>query len=180
MSIENTCAFTGHRPKSFSFGYDESHPDCKLLKKRLAKEIEAMFKRGVNIFISGAAMGVDMWAMEAVLELKRREPSVRLVAAVPFRGQADRWGAEMQERYGRLLAECDKVACFSEFYHPSCYHDRDRRMVDNAAHLIAVYNGSEVGGTAYTVAYAREKGRNVVVIDPNQLGIGWFFGFHKK
>lgn len=166
MGTENTCAFTGHRPKAFPFGYDETHPDCKRIKKRLKKEIKAMFKKGVNIFISGAAMGVDMWAMEAVLELKKREPSVKLVAAVPFRGQADRWSADMRERYQALLAKCDKVACFSEAYRPDCYHERDRRMVDAADHLIAVYNGSSEGGTAYTVAYAKEKGRSIILISP--------------
>ena len=181
MSIDKTCAFTGHRPKSFHFGYDESHPDCKHIKKRLAVEIEAMFRNGVNIFISGAAMGVDMWAMEAVLELKKREPSVRLVAAVPFRGQADKWSDDMRRRYRELLDQCGKVACFSEVYHPACYHERDRLMVDNAAHLIAVYNGSSEGGTAYTVAYAKEKGRNIIVIEPNQSACGKLFSlFFKK
>ena len=168
MSLENTCAFTGHRPKSFPFGYDESHPDCKKIKKRIKKEIKAMMKKGVDIFISGAAMGVDMWAMEAVLELKKQNPTIRLVAAIPFRGQADRWSSDMQARYYGLLDQCDKVACFSENYSIGCYHERDRKMVDAAAHLIAVYNGSAEGGTAYTVAYAKENGRDVVLIDPSR------------
>ena len=139
-----------------------------------------MFKNGVNIFISGAAMGVDMWAMEAVLQLKKREPSVRLVAAVPFRGQADSWHFDTRCRYYELLNQCDKVACFSESYYPACYHERDRRMVDAAAHIIAVYDGSKSGGTAYTVAYAKEKGRNVVVIDPDKCLRPKFFSLFLK
>ena len=168
MNIEKNCAFTGHRPNSFIFGYNEEHPDCIRLKQRLYQEIENMFAKGVNVFISGGALGVDMWAMEAVLELKKKEPSVRLVAAVPFRGQEKRWRAEQIARYEGLLAQCDKVACFSEVYHSRCYHDRNRMMVDNAANLIAVYDGKGEGGTAYTVNYARGLGRNIVIIDPNR------------
>lgn len=187
MNIQNNCAFTGHRPASFSFKYDETHPDCIYIKQRLSEEIEIMFANGVTVFISGAALGVDMWAMEAVLELKKREPSVKLVAAVPFRGQENRWSAAQQERYRALLAQCDKVSCFSEKYHSGCYHGRDRRMVDNAAHLIAVYNGKPDGGTAYTVDYAKKCGRDIVIIDPNKIyshsssmGENFFKQFFKK
>ncbi len=168
MNIEKNCAFTGHRPGSFKFGYNENHPDCVKIKERLYWEIEKMYESGVNVFISGGALGVDMWAMEAVLELKKKEPAVRLVAAVPFRGQEKRWSVQQVERYEKLISQCDKVACFSEYYHSGCYHERNRKMVGNAGNLIAVYDGISDGGTAYTVNYAKEMGRRVVIIDPSE------------
>ncbi len=168
MNIERNCAFTGHRPALFKFKYDESHKDCINIKRRLYREIERVFfDEGVKVFISGGALGVDMWAMEAVLEFRKREPSVRLVAAIPFRGQEAKWSFAQKERYHNLIAQCDKAACFSEFYYSGCYHERDRKMVENAGKLIAVYDGRPDGGTAYTVEYARRLGRCITVIDPN-------------
>ena len=35
--IETACAFTGHRPKSFPWKYNETAPDCVLLKEVLAE-----------------------------------------------------------------------------------------------------------------------------------------------
>jgi uncharacterized phage-like protein YoqJ len=47
--------------------------------------------------------------------------------------------------------------------------ERNRYMVDHAAYLLAVYDGGNKGGTAYTVRYAREKKREIIVIRPDTL-----------
>ena len=43
---------------------------------------------------------------------------------------------------------------------------RNRRLVDQAGILLAVYNGERRGGTAATVRYARKAGREIIMIDP--------------
>lgn len=55
----NICAFTGHRPKSFPWRYDETASDCIALKKVLAEQITMLADDGVTGFISGMALGVD-------------------------------------------------------------------------------------------------------------------------
>ena len=55
--METACAFTGHRPKSFPWKYDESAPDCILLKEVLAAQIKTLVDRGVTDFLSGMAQG---------------------------------------------------------------------------------------------------------------------------
>ena len=47
------CAFTGHRPKSFPWKYDESALDCILLKEVLATQIKALADRGRDRFPVG-------------------------------------------------------------------------------------------------------------------------------
>ena len=39
-------------------------------------------------------------------------------------------------------------------------------MVENASHLIAVYDEKQGGGTKYTIDYARKKGLNIIIIEP--------------
>ena len=96
MGKKNTCCFTGHRPQKFPWGYDEEWEDCVKLKLKLACEIEAMWKKGVTTFISGMAIGVDMWAAEIVLDLKSAYPqdTIKLIAAIPYEGQANKWSVE--------------------------------------------------------------------------------------
>ena len=48
---ETTCAFTGHRAKSFPWKYDETASDCVLLKEVLMAQIEALADRGVTDFL---------------------------------------------------------------------------------------------------------------------------------
>lgn len=77
MEKELTCAFTGHRPGSYSFGYDEEHPDCLKLKDLLSEQIGLLISRGVKTFLSGMTPGADIWAAESVLQFKRDDPEVR-------------------------------------------------------------------------------------------------------
>lgn len=170
MDKKNTCCFTGHRPAKLPWGYDEEWEDCVRLKLKLACEIEAMRQKGVTTFISGMAIGVDLWAAEIVLDLKRAYPDeqIELFAAIPYEGQANRWSVDYRERYFNTLAEADGDIILHEHYTKSCMHERNRFMVDNSAYMIAVFNG-EKGGTANTVKYAESKGLNIVIINPNDL-----------
>lgn len=167
---KDTCCFTGHRPQKLPWGYDEEWEDCIRLKLKLACEIEAMRKKGVTTFISGMAIGVDMWAAEIVLDLKRAYPldTIKLMAAIPFEGQANKWSGEYRERYFDILAKADGEITFHEHYTKGCMHERNRFMVDNSAYMIAVFNG-EKGGTANTLKYAESKGLNIIIINPNDL-----------
>ena len=52
------CAFTGHRPKSFPWKYNEAAPDCVLLKEALAAQITALAEQGVTDYLSGMALEI--------------------------------------------------------------------------------------------------------------------------
>ena len=81
-----TCAFTGHRPKGL--GYPESAGRCAALKEKLRSLIIRMMEEeGVTHFISGMAQGVDMYAAEIVLELKKQHPQITLECAIPYEGR---------------------------------------------------------------------------------------------
>ena len=45
----------------------------------------------------------------------------------------------------------------------SCYYQRDRYLVDFSS-VCLCYQYKNTGGTAYTVSYAREKGRKIIPI----------------
>lgn len=65
------CAFTGHRPQSLPFGFNEADERCIALKQKLRDEIiRQIEENGVTHFITGMAIGVDMFAAEIVLGLK--------------------------------------------------------------------------------------------------------------
>ena len=50
------CAFTGHRPQSLPFGFNESDERCIALKQTLRAEIIRLIEQeGVTHFISGMA-----------------------------------------------------------------------------------------------------------------------------
>lgn len=168
---EFACAFTGHRPKSFPWKYDEAAPDCVLLKEVLAKQIEMLADRGVTDFLSGMAQGVDIWSSQIVLDLQKKNPALKLHCVLPCKGQESKWTASAQERYRSILAQANEVVYVGQKYSRDCMLKRNRYLVDHSSFLLAVYNGTRRSGTGATVRYAINQGREIVIIDPTSRNI---------
>lgn len=162
---EQTCCFTGHRPQSLPWKFNEHDLRCQLLKHRLKVEIRHMItQRDVRHFISGMALGVDTWAAEIVLELKQEYP-ITLECAIPCETQAARWTEDDRERYFSIVEHCDKETMLQTRYTADCMQKRNRYMIDRSDYVIAVWNGKP-SGTGSTVTYARERSKEIVVIAP--------------
>lgn len=153
MPRETTCCFSGHRSLP--------EPDISLLSARLLLHIHMLCEAGVTDFVSGGALGFDQLAAEAVIEARASGLPVRLIMALPCENQDGRWAPAQRQRYRTLLAEADERHCLSPAYYVGCMAVRNRFMVDRAAHMLC-YQTSHSGGTAQTIAYAREKGLSIV------------------
>ena len=163
---EHTCCFTGHRPAKLPWGYDERDPRCLALKRGMVQELERLYRKGYRHFISGMALGCDLYFAEAVLELKESYPAVTLEAALPFPGQANRWSASNRARWEKILAACDLETVVQDHYDRWCMLRRDRYMVDRSAVVLAVFDDTP-GGTKYTLDYAAQKGLDIFLLDLN-------------
>lgn len=164
-----SCAFTGHRPQNLPFGFREDDERCTTLKKILKEQIVSLITdESVTHFISGMALGVDMYAAEIVLELKKTYPDITLESAIPCETQAAKWNAAMRERYYGIAAQCDKETLLQTHYTPDCMDKRNRYMVDHADYIIAVWDGKP-SGTGKTVMYAQSKGKVIIKVNPATL-----------
>lgn len=91
--------FTGHRPEKLTRSEQE-------IKEDLRAAIRRNIDKGFNVFISGMAPGVDIWAAEIVLRLRNNGADIKLICASPFEGFETRW-PEWEERYRKIMAEAD-------------------------------------------------------------------------
>lgn len=167
----SSCAFTGHRPQKFPWRYDEGDSRCVALKDAIAGQIALLAEAGVTDWFSGMADGTDCWAAAAVLALREKHPEHRLHCLLPCEGQESEWSLPAQERYRSILERADSVTYVSRAYTRSCMLERNRRLVDSAGRLLAVYNGVWRSGTGATVRYARKQGREIIVLHPLTLEI---------
>ena len=55
-----SCAFTGHRPRKFPWGYNAADVRCVALKKALAGEIAKLVDTGYTDFFSGMTEGAPI------------------------------------------------------------------------------------------------------------------------
>ena len=112
---------------------------------------------GYQTFITGMAYGVDIWAGEIIVGLRKNNPDLHLIAAIPFQGFESRWSNEWRQAYTDLLDKADLVRYICPSYNAGAYQRRNEWMVDHSAHLIAVYDGAP-GGTKNTIDYAKSCG----------------------
>lgn len=154
MNNKSAC-FTGHR--------DIDPQDLPSIKEKLREIIINCVNDGFTDFYNGGARGFDLLAAEAVLELKKTYPSLRLHIIVPCSNQTRGWREEDVIRYENVTSLADEVKCLSPVYFDGCMQVRNRYMVDNSELLIA-YLERASGGSGYTVRYAEGQGKSVINI----------------
>lgn len=169
--IYKTCAFTGHRPQNLPWQFNEADTNCLKLKQILNQQISQLAENGFTDFLSGMALGSDTWAAEAVLNLRKKKPALKLHCILPCKTQAEKWPVSEQERYQKILAQADSIFFTSRTYHPNCMLERNRFMVEKARLLLAVYNGQPHSGTAAAVRHAQRLGCDIIIINPISLQI---------
>ena len=158
------CCFTGHRPKSLPWGYNEYAGECQMLKNKLFFEIESTIQKGYNYFIIGMAQGIDTYVGELLIDFKKNDTEITIEAAIPCLNQDEKWLNPAKQQYRNILSWCDKSTVISEQYTPFCMQKRNQYMVDQSSRLIAVWNGKP-SGTLNTIKYAKKKGIEVVIIE---------------
>ena len=164
--FEKTVCFTGHRPQSIPYLWDETSAQSLKLKSKLEKAIVYLIEnKGVTHLISGMALGVDMIAAEIVLELKKKYQDITLECAIPCETQANKWTEKYRDRYFSIIEMSDKETLLQTHYTADCMHKRNRYMVDKSDYVIAVWNGSP-SGTGKTVLYAKENNKQIIQIKP--------------
>ncbi len=151
-------AFSGHR--SFKTARSLSlfcGINSLSLEPRLDEVLQELITEGYNTFLSGMAEGFDLLAAGAVLRIRNFNRHVRLIAVVPYRGQAAGFDDDSRSRYHELLDQADEVVMLSESYYEGCFHRRNDFLLENSSYLVCYYNGA-AGGTKYTVERARKLG----------------------
>ena len=150
MQKRKVCAITGRRNIPTEYKAYVYH--------KLMLEILDACQSEPCTFLCGFANGVDIMAAEYILSLKEKGFDVKLIAYLPYKDRKD------SKRISENLEMCDDVIVCSDYYFKGCFIRRDKVMVDSADMLIAVTDGKDTGGTAYTIKCAEKRGIPVVKI----------------
>lgn len=155
IPFDNACFFTGNRiiPQKLI-------PMLSLRVKEICRLL--IQKYGVTDFIAGGALGFDTIAAEIIIRLKQ-EYNIRLHIFAPCTDQTKSWQQKDIDKWNEIKSAADTFRYINETtYFNGCMHERNRAMVDCAYYGIA-YSAHAFGGTYYTVKYAEEKKRAIVV-----------------
>ncbi len=160
---EKTIAFTGNRSLTSPSGLRGTQVEraiCNKLYELLEKE---HLENGITTYLSGVAIGYDTLAAMVVLELKRKYPSISLIAVIPFEGQEAKFSYEQKQMYKDILKQADHSITISpNGYSNEAYHQRNDFLIANSTRMYGYHNGKPRSGTGSTIRKAGERGVEVI------------------
>ena len=176
--IDTAVCFTGHRETSVvPYKGEPVYQSITLrtVQLMLCRYIDMAVESGYRSFISGLAVGTDLWAAKYILAKKRSDRGIKLIGVMPYLRHAERFSPQYRETLADVEKGADvllttntdpdviygkKVA--GENTSPDVYRDRNYFMVDNASAVISYFNeGSFKSGTYQTLNYATRQGRKI-------------------
>lgn len=170
MDTGITVAFTGHRPKDLPPSYSTSDLYKSESWRSVINTVKEQLKSlKATTAISGMAQGFDTAAALAVLSLRDEEHyPISLHLEIPCPGQESLWPQPDQLLYHSILSKADTVHYIVPPGHvfPGKYIFllRNKKMVDQADTVIALWTGKETGGTYQTINYAKREHKPIINI----------------
>ncbi len=160
------CSFTGHRPKSFSFGENEEDETFLALRARIKNSMIQICNSGCRTFYCGMAEGVDLWCGEIVLELRDKfDPPLEICAVVPYLSQPKSMSKLNQERYRCIMEASKERYLVSRNFTKNCFQKRNRFLVEACDVLLAVFKeGEDRSGTGQTIRMAKKLEKKIFLI----------------
>ena len=176
--IDTTVCFTGHRETSvIPYRNEPIYRSITLrtVQLMLCRYIDMAVESGYRSFISGLAVGTDLWAAKYILAKKRSDSSIRLIVVMPYLRHAERFAPQYRETLADVEKGADVLLTTNtepdviygkkgsgENTSPDVYRERNYFMVDNASAVISYFNeGSFKSGTYQTLNYATRQGRTI-------------------
>jgi uncharacterized phage-like protein YoqJ len=103
----NVLAVSGYKPHELGV-FQEKHEQLPYLKKALKRKLkETIEAYGTEWIVTSGQAGVELWAAEAVLELKSEGLPVKLATIAPFYSQEERYPEAAKALYEQIWNNSD-------------------------------------------------------------------------
>jgi uncharacterized phage-like protein YoqJ len=154
----NRVLITGYKATELGI-YSQKHPGIEIIKKAVKKQIIASLDGGLEWIIVSGQWGVEIWAAEAVLELKKVYKSLRLAVITPFLEQEEKWNDSKKELYKNILTRADYVNSVtkSKYDGPWQFKEKDKFLLRNSDGMILIYDEENEGSPKYIKALAEQQ-----------------------
>ncbi|KGE19281.1 DUF1273 domain-containing protein [Paenibacillus wynnii] len=143
-----TLLVTGYRAHELGI-FDNKHPGIPYIKKVLAARIAPFVEEGVEWIITPGQYGVDLWACEVVIELKRQYPDLKLGIITAHASPEEKWKEDKQDQYRRIVAGADYYGAVSNapYDGPWQFRARDDLLFRKSDGILLFYDEDAAEGS---------------------------------
>lgn len=104
---------TGYRAHELGI-FDQKHKGIPFIQKAITAKVVPLVEDGLEWVITPGQYGVDLWACEALIELKQQYPQLKISIVTAFLNPAEKWKEDKKQYYERILQGLDHYGTVSK------------------------------------------------------------------
>lgn len=132
---------TGYRAHELGI-YNQKHPGIPYIRQAITNRLIPLAEEGLEWVITPGQYGVDLWACEAVIDLKLQYPDLRLAVITAYSNQEETWKEERQAYYEGVLQQVDYYGAVSHQPYAGTwqFRARDELLLRKTDGILLVYD----------------------------------------
>ena len=153
-----TIYVTGYRAHELGI-FNDKHPALPLLKRQLYDQLYQLCDEGLEWVVISGQLGVESWAAETVIELKKEFPNVKYSVITPFLEQEKNWNEQKQTQYIHIINNADFVTSVTKrpYEAPWQFIEKDKFIINNTDGMLLVYDEDNEASPRYILTLVLEK-----------------------
>lgn len=158
VRIVNRVLVAGYKATELGI-FSLKHPGVAIIQKAIRQRLLTLMDEGLEWVIVSGQWGVELWAAEAALELKKTNEALKLAVITPFLEQEENWNEEKKSYYQRILSQADYVNSVSKskYAGPWQFQAKNKFLLRNTDGMILVYDEEQDGSPKYIREQARRE-----------------------
>jgi uncharacterized phage-like protein YoqJ len=148
---------TGYKSSELGI-YKATDPAVDYIKAIIQQELLSMIDGETWVLVSGQ-LGVELWAAEMVIELRKSIPELRLGIFPPFKEQEKNWNETNQALYQGIVDQANffKEVSDQPYTSPDQFRKRDLFFIQKSHGAIILYDQEKEGTSKYFWALAKQN-----------------------
>jgi len=166
---------TGYRAHELNI-FDRKHKGIGYIRKAIAAKLEPLAEEGLEWVITPGQYGTDLWACEAVIELKERYPDLKLSILAAYANPEEKWKDDRKDYYNSILKAVDYYGFVSNQPYNGVWQlaARDELLLRKTDGILLFYDEEAAPGSPRylkdkAMRKRQEEGYRVMTISPEDV-----------
>lgn len=150
VHLPKVLTISGYKPYELGI-FQNDHPSVFFIKAAIKKELLRMLDEGLEWVLISGQLGVELWAGEALFELQKDFPNLKLAVITPFLEQEANWSEKNKEWYESVLMQADFVDSLTKkgYEKPWQFRLKNQFFLEKSDALLLLYDQEKEGSPKY-------------------------------
>ncbi|MCU5745503.1 DUF1273 domain-containing protein [Staphylococcus sp. SQ8-PEA] len=145
-----TIYITGYKSYELNI-YKDDMPEVQYIRKFIEHKLVPLIEEGLEWVLIQGQIGIELWAAEVVVAMKKTYPQIKLGIVTPFENHTERWNESNKLKYVKLAEQADFVdSVFHQPYEgPYQFQRADQFMLDHTDFTLLFYDEEREASPKY-------------------------------